>query len=154
MMQHSTAGESFIMSQQDRLVFLLKNRMSELDTLCNKLNEFGNAIGMSKKCLFQINLALDELFSNIVSYGFTNSDEKKISFDIFQNDSVLTIRVEDDGVPFDPFNTEKTDVKCSLDEREIGGLGLLLIRKMMDEVNYTRKANKNIVTLNKKLDRV
>ncbi|MDJ0830724.1 MAG: ATP-binding protein [Desulfobacterales bacterium] len=135
----------------DTLSFKLKSDMSELDTLLGHLNTFSAQIGLTRKCFCQINLALEELFTNIVSYGQDNQTHP-VKVDITYDKGVITIRIEDRGIAFDPIKAKKPDTKCSLKDRQIGGLGIHLIKNLMDEINYQRKNNKNILTIKKRIE--
>ncbi len=95
------------------------------------------------------NIAFDELINNIVSYGFEDSAEHRILVDVALADGVLEATVSDDGTPFDPFAMETPDIDADLDERRIGGLGVHLVRTMMDEVSYTRTNDRNVVVIRK-----
>ena len=129
------------------LTFKLKNNISELDKLGRKLTAFGNGIGLSKKCIFQINLALDELFTNIVSYGFPDNGPQWISVTLSHDNSTICVRLEDTGMPFDPANAETPDPITEIEDCKVGGLGLHLVSKIMDEITYKRRDKKNIITL-------
>lgn len=132
--------------------FELKSSLTELDVLCEKLEDIGQAIGLSKKLIFEINLALDELFTNIISYGFGDEDEEHIiKVTITPQNEVLCLCIEDDGIPFNPIEFEAPDVACSVENCKIGGLGIHIIRKLMDEICYQRCNDKNILTLKKTL---
>ena len=63
---------------KNKVSFKLKSNLSELDTLCENLEQFGQSIGLDPKCIFEANLALDELFTNIISYGFADESELRI----------------------------------------------------------------------------
>jgi serine/threonine-protein kinase RsbW len=130
--------------------FELQNALSELDTLCRNLETFGNALGLPKKSVFQINLALDELFTNIVSYGFTDEKTHRIKFTLSAENGVIIIRIEDSGIPFDTVSPDTSQVQPPVEDCKVGGLGLHLVKKMMDEVVYERCANKNVTTMKKK----
>ena len=133
--------------------FELKSNLSELDSLCQNLEDFGKKIGLSKKLIFEINLALDELFTNIISYGFKDEDEDEhvIKVTLSPQNEELCLCIEDDGLPFNPIGFETTDVACSVENCKIGGLGIHIIRKLMDEICYQRCDDKNILTLKKNL---
>ncbi len=131
--------------------FELKNNLSELDNLCQNLEEFGNKVGLSKKLIFEINLALDELFTNIISYGFKDDNEHIIKVTVTPQNEELCLRIEDDGVPFNPIDFETPDVACSVENCKIGGLGIHIMRKLMDDICYQRCEDKNILTLKKNL---
>ena len=132
--------------------FELKSSLSELDRLCQNLETFGNKFGFSKKLIFEINLALDELFTNIISYGFKDDDEHIIKVTLTPDKDELCLCIEDDGMPFNPIDFETPDVSCSVEECKIGGLGIHIMKKLMDEVCYQRCDDKNILNLKKKLD--
>ena len=116
----------------------LKNRISELERLDQKLQAFGASIGLSKKCVFQINLAVDELFTNIVKYGFADNNLHYVA---------ITLSHRDTGVPFDPAAKQTSELKDPLEHCKIGGLGLHLVKKIMDDIIYERRGGKNVITL-------
>ena len=131
--------------------FELKSNLSELDSLCENLEILGEKIGLSKKLIFEINLALDELFTNIISYGFKDEKEHIIKVTIRPQNEKLCLCIEDDGIPFNPTEFETPDVACSVENCKIGGLGIHIMRKLMDEICYQRCDNKNVLTLKKNL---
>jgi anti-sigma regulatory factor (Ser/Thr protein kinase) len=129
----------------------LKNRISELERLDQKLQAFGASIGLSKKCVFQINLAVDELFTNIVKYGFADNSLHYIAVTLSHKDGKISIRVEDNGIPFDPAAKQTSELKDPLEHCKIGGLGLHLVKKIMDDIVYERRGGKNVITLIKNI---
>ena len=131
--------------------FELKSSLSELDRLCENLETFGKKFGFSKKLIFEINLALDELFTNIISYGFKDDDEHVIKITLTPDKDELCLCIEDDGMPFNPIDFETPDVSCSVEECKIGGLGIHIMKKLMDDVCYERCGDKNVLNLKKKL---
>jgi serine/threonine-protein kinase RsbW len=130
--------------------FELTNALSELDALCRNLTSIGKALGLSEKSVFQINLALDELFTNIVSYGYSDEKTHRIKFELTTESGVVIIRIEDSGIPFDPVKPPTSQAQPPVEDCEIGGLGLHLVKKMMDDVVYERCDGRNITTLKKK----
>lgn len=134
-----------------KVSFKLKSNLSELDALCQKLEKFGQSLGLSQKCIFEANLALDELFTNIISYGFDDKTEHTIRITIFLQNDELVFNIEDDGIPFNPTEAESPDLECSIEECRIGGLGIHLAKNLMDEVCYQRCNDKNILTLRKNI---
>jgi serine/threonine-protein kinase RsbW len=131
--------------------FELKNDQSELERLCQKCEELGSSIGLSDKSVFEMNLALDELFTNIISYGFQDQQEHIIKIKITVEGEQLQMKIEDDGVPFNPLASEPPDVQCGIEECQIGGLGIHLIRKLMDDIKYQRVADKNVLVLKRQI---
>jgi anti-sigma regulatory factor (Ser/Thr protein kinase) len=131
--------------------FKLKSDLAELDKLSRHVQQFGNAIGLSKKFLFEINLALDELFTNIISYGFKDDRDHLIEITMIPRNNSLELCIEDDGIPFNLIEVEDPDLPCDIETCKIGGLGIHLIKNLMDEVCYTRLKDKNRLTLRKDL---
>lgn len=136
---------------KNKVSFKLKSKLSELDALCQKLEKFGQSMGLSKKCIFEANLALDELFTNIISYGFEDKNEHTVRITISLLNDELVVSIEDDGVPFNPTKVETPDLECTIEECRIGGLGIHLAKNLMDEVCYQRCNDKNILTLRKNI---
>ncbi|NVM24844.1 MAG: ATP-binding protein [Desulfobacterales bacterium] len=132
-----------------KISFEFRNSLSELDTLRRSLEEFGKSLGMSKKSIFQINLAMEEVFANIISHGYADDEEHWIKITMWHQDGTLILRIEDDGIPFNPVEAEAPDLECPLEEREIGGLGCYLIKCLMNDIVYERSGNKNILTMKK-----
>ena len=129
--------------------FELKSRLSELNTLCRNLEDCGSVMELPQKCLFEINLGLDELFTNIISYGFEDKSEHQIRFSLAKDEETLVVQVEDDGKPFNPLEAAGPAVSDDLDSINIGGLGIHLLKNMVDDVNYKRSDGKNKVILRK-----
>ena len=136
---------------QKEYTFELKSNLSELDNLCRHLETFGQKTGLSKKFLFEINLVLDELFTNIISYGFDDDVEHIIKVTMTPDNKELCLCIEDDGKPFNPVEFETPDVACSIEECKVGGLGIHIIRKLIDDICYERCEDKNIIKLKKGL---
>jgi anti-sigma regulatory factor (Ser/Thr protein kinase) len=129
--------------------FELKNDLSELETLCQHLNKFGHVSGLSEACITDINICLDELFTNIVSYGFTDHLEHIIRFTINVDNNVLTLTIEDEGIAFNPLEKKDPEIPADLIDVRIGGLGIHIVRKLMDDISYKRKRGKNKLTMKK-----
>jgi anti-sigma regulatory factor (Ser/Thr protein kinase) len=133
--------------------FELKNNLSELKALYRYLEDFGRTTGLSGSCIHEINVGLEELFTNIVSYGFKDDCEHRIDFNIHLKNDVLTICVEDDGIPFNPLRIKDPETPADLTDVKIGGLGIHFIKRLMDDVSYKREEGKNRLTLIKSISR-
>ena len=129
--------------------FKLKSKLSELNTLCRHLEDCGSVMELSQKCLFEINLGLDELFTNIISYGFDDGIEHQIKFSLAKAEETLVVQVEDDGIPFNPLDAAGPAVARDLDSINIGGLGIHLVKKVMDDIDYQRVEGRNKLILKK-----
>lgn len=112
------------------------------------VEEYLEPYGGSIKAVTQISVALDELVSNIVNY----SGSKDYTVRIEVSDSkVTTLTFIDSGVPYNPLEKDDPDVTLSAEERKIGGLGIFLVKKTMDNVCYSREDGKNVLTIEKQL---
>jgi len=134
--------------------FTLKNDIAELKILCQQLESIGGALGLPQRFVFEINLALDELFTNIISYGFDDRSEHAIQVCIAADDGMLTITVEDDGIPFNPIARAEPRMPATIEDCTIGGLGIYLIKNLMDDVCYRRNQDKNVLTLKKRIETI
>jgi anti-sigma regulatory factor (Ser/Thr protein kinase) len=97
------------------------------------------------------NVALDELLANLLSHGMAGVDDGELTFEVEPDRDRLTVTLVDDGPPFDPFSEAAPDTALSVEDRPIGGLGIHLVRKLMDEVSYERRDGHNVVILRKDL---
>ena len=127
--------------------FKLKSDISELKTLCQHLNHFVQIYGLSDSLISEINICLDELFTNIVLYGFEDDLEHIIRFRINFNDNALILNIEDNGIPFNPLIKKDSDLPADINKANIGGLGIHIVKKLMDDIWYERKRGKNRLTL-------
>ena len=98
-----------------------------------------------------LNVALDELLANELSHGMAGRDAGSVTIAMELDQERLTVTLTSDGPPFDPFGQAAPDTTLSVDERPIGGLGLHLVRQLMDEVSYERRDGQNVVALVKRL---
>ena len=127
----------------------LKNRLLELDRLADSVEAFGEAHGLPAKLRFQIRLVLDELLTNIISYGYADEAEHDIDLGMGQQGRRLRFVIEDDARPFDPLTARAPDLDAEPVERRIGGLGIHLVRTIMDRVAYERVGDTNRLILEK-----
>jgi len=97
------------------------------------------------------NVALDELLANVLSHGMPGAGAGSLTFEVEPDKERLTVTLIDDGPPFDPFSEAAPDITLSVEDRAIGGLGIHLVRKLMDEVSYERRDGRNVVVLKKDL---
>jgi serine/threonine-protein kinase RsbW len=129
--------------------FKLKRDLSELKALCRHLYHFGQVNGLSETLISEINICLDELFTNIVLYGFKDDLEHIISFKVNMNGNALILNIEDNGLPFNPLLKKDPELPADLYNAKIGGLGIQIVKKLMDDIWYERKRGNNRLTLKK-----
>jgi serine/threonine-protein kinase RsbW len=136
--------------------------MSEVETtIRNRREEFGrvvDAVGriaaehrIAADIVGDMQVALDEVLTNIVDYGYTDDAEHEIRIRLRCLDNVLEATVEDDGIPFNPLKSAAPDTRAPLRERRIGGVGLHFVKNLMSEVVYDRVGDRNRLVLRKKL---
>jgi serine/threonine-protein kinase RsbW len=130
---------------------VINNQVEELSSIAVKIEELSEIWELSMPLTMNINLVLEESVSNIIFYAFPEGGKHLIEITLSIIEKELTIIIIDDGIPFDPTAKEQPDTNLPADERPIGGLGIFLVRKIMDNVTYAREENKNILTLKKKL---
>ena len=104
------------------------------------------------KAQTQIDMALDELFNNIASYAYpAGSGTVDVRFEADPADRTVSVTLTDRGIPFDPLAKQDPDITLPAEQRQIGGLGIFLVKKTMDEVLYRREKDQNILTIRKKI---
>ncbi len=128
-----------------RKILKLSNKISELETIQLCLDELVEKWNVPAALGMTLNLVIEEAFTNVVNYAYDDSDEHCIEIVFEMQDKILSISLIDDGIAYDPTQNATPDLSLSVEERKIGGLGVYLIKSMMDEVEYERKAGKNIL---------
>lgn len=119
--------------------------ISSIEEVTAFFEEQLTAAGAPAKTIAQVNVAVDEIFSNIARY----SRAKKVTVSCLIEGKSAILRFEDDGVPYDPTKTSEPDITLSAEDREIGGLGLFMVKKIMDRVEYACLGGCNVLTLEK-----
>ena len=131
--------------------FIIENRIEELSSLAEKIDNLSEEWAISLALAMNMNLVIEEAVSNIIFYAYNNNDKHKITISISLENNRLTIKITDDGIPFNPLAQQQPDINLPVEERPVGGLGIFLISQMMDEMNYARLKNQNILTLKKSI---
>jgi serine/threonine-protein kinase RsbW len=131
--------------------FILNNSLSELERLHGMLERIKDEWQLTEKYMLQLNLVLDELFTNIISYGYETSSEEQVAVTLTNCGDIIEIIICDSGKPFDPTSAKKPKTDCSLAETPNGGLGIFLVHQYIDTIHYQRTEDKNILTLTKKI---
>ena len=128
---------------------VVDSKFENVRTLTDFVESSLEPLHPSPKAIMQIGVAIDELFSNVVRYS--GSSNMKLILNV--NADVLTAKLTfiDEGVEYDPLKKTDPDVARAAEDREIGGLGIFLVKKIMDGVEYKRDGQKNILTVVKKL---
>ena len=126
-------------------------RLENLATIADFVIEAAQASGLNRKAIFEVQMAVDEACTNIIkhSYGEEKEGEITLRCELADGDFVVTIR--DNGQPFNPEAVPPPDITCCLAERQHGGLGLYLMRQLMDEVCFHFGAEGNELTMVKRI---
>lgn len=101
---------------------------------------------------FTFRLVIEELVVNVVNYAYDEGTEGGLDIDICNHDGEISITFTDGGTPFNPLAKEDPDTTLPLEKRPIGGLGILLVKKMMDDVTYRHEEGHNILTIKKHVE--
>ena len=134
-------------------VLCIKNDIHELNTLTQFLEEVGDELGLSPGLVMNLNLVLEEAVSNIIFYAYPKDVvvEQAVTLTLTCEPDELLMCLKDHGIAFDPTQKEDPDLTLSAEERPIGGLGIFLIRQLMDEVTYRREGDCNLFTMKKRI---
>ena len=127
-------------------------KTDKLDEIMEFVNSELEAANCSMKVQMQVELAVEEIFVNIANYAYTPKEgTATISVDLTGDGALLRIVFKDSGTPYDPLAKEDPDVTLSAEDRAIGGLGIFMTKKSMDNVSYEYKDGQNILTLEKRI---
>ena len=129
----------------------LENDISEIAKLTAFVEEIGEERNLDPVLVSSINLALEEAATNVIMYAYPKETAGALDVDAVLGLDALEFTLTDGGVPFDPTAAPEADITLGVEDRGIGGLGIFLVRKIMDSVVYTRKDGRNILTMTKKL---
>lgn len=121
-------------------------KIEQLDDAIAFVEQELDKIGCPMKAVMQITVCVEEMFVNVASYAYGGS-EGEIQLTIDDEQGAVSITLTDHGIAFDPLAKEDPDITLSAEERGIGGLGIFMVKKSMDEVHYERKGDANIFTM-------
>lgn len=135
-------------AQHPRLDVTIANDLGELQRLATLVDGFVERNNLPDKIAFNLNLCLDELITNIVSYGYDDDHHHDIHVRLRVEDGNLVTEIEDDARAYDPFaETPEPDLDADVEDRPVGGLGVFLVKEFMDRTDYRRDGDRNITTL-------
>lgn len=119
--------------------------------VADALDAFCQAERLPQDLAWRLRVALDEIVANIVSYGAGGGDPAAIDVWFSRQGGLVEVTVADDGPAFDPLERPEPDITLPLDQRQPGGVGILLVKSLMDEVKYER-TTRNVLTIRKRMD--
>ena len=127
-------------------------KIENIEAVTDFVNEQLETLGCPMKAQMQIDIAIDELFGNIAHYAYNPEIGKAtVRVEVIEDPLAVVITFIDNGVPYDPLAKADPDTTLSAEEREIGGLGIYMVKKSMDEITYEYKDGQNILAIKKNL---
>lgn len=133
------------------LCFQVPNQLAELNGLSRAIDGHLRKHGADEAAIYAASLALEELFTNIIKYGYDDQGEHLVTISLKVEAEVFRLEISDDGHPFNPFEQPEPDLSVPLEERQIGGLGIHFIRNLLDHHDYERRDGWNVVAVEKRL---
>ncbi len=130
----------------------ITNQRNQIDTVRKLFDDYSKENKLTEKTSHDIQMALDELLTNIVSYGYEDTDEHWIDVHFGIDGGVLTVENIDDSKPYNILERYDPDISLSMEDKPIGGLGVFLIKKLMSSVDYYTKEGKNHLVMTKELE--
>lgn len=131
---------------------IVSNRMEEIRTITVALEEFFEQQDLPSEALFPTQLSLEEIFTNVANYAHDDDQEHEVEIIFSREGETMTVEILDDGYPFNPLeDAPELDVESSLEDRRIGGAGIMLAKQLMTELRYQRNSDRNHLTMIKKV---
>ncbi|HSI13799.1 MAG TPA: ATP-binding protein [Chthoniobacter sp.] len=125
--------------------------LREVDRLNRVIRQFGDLHEVPSRVLYAVNLALDEVVTNVVRHGFDDAKDQEVVARLSVVAGEVSTEVSDGGRAFNPLEAAPPNLDAPLSERTLGGLGIHLVRSLMDSVEYRRDGGKNVLTLRKRI---
>ena len=134
-----------------RLTLRIPNRIEELPAVSDAVETLGREEDWAADVAFAVVLALEEVAANVVRHGGVEEGSGEIEIEVVSTDAEARVEVRDGGMPFDPFHdAPEPDLDTTLEDRQIGGLGLHLVRSLIDEARYRREDGRNHIMMLKR----
>jgi serine/threonine-protein kinase RsbW len=134
-----------------RLELKIANRLEEIRRVNEAINSFAERHGLDARTRRQLNVVFDELLNNVISYGYEDDSVHEIDVTVAVSGGRLYATIRDDGKPFNPFEVGAPETDLAVEDRPLGGLGVHLVRNVMDRVSYERRGADNVILLEKQL---
>ena len=127
----------------------IKNKVSELEKVAQFIEEIGEELGLSMELQMNLNLVMEEMVTNVIFYAYPQDEEADIELLAKSDGKELTCVLSDQGKEFDPTAKEDNDLSVNPAERELGGMGIFIVKNIMNKVTYQRLEGKNLLTMTK-----
>ena len=129
----------------------LHNNVQEASLLAPFIETIATENGLDHSLTMELTLAVEEAVVNVMEYAYPQGETGEVTIEVSVADGLLDINIIDSGAPFDPTQKSDPDTSLPVEERSIGGLGIFLVRQVMDTVSYRRDDGKNILTFTKNI---
>lgn len=130
---------------------MIGNTIAEMEKVVNFVDRFGAAHAIPQAAINDLNLCLDELLNNTISYGYEDKLPHGIAIDVSLENGALIAKIQDDAIPFDPGKAVGASPDGTLQTRKVGGMGIHFVKTLMDGVDYARVGQYNVVKIRKNL---
>lgn len=144
-------GPHLVLKMDDQLTLRVKSDFAEIPTANEAVSRWLAERNAPPALDYHANLALEELVTNCIKYGYADAAQHVIEVELKLSATEMVLTVTDDGLPFNPLAQPEPDTSLPVEDRPIGGLGIHLLRKMSDRMEYERRGEKNQVTIRKSL---
>ena len=130
----------------------IKNQISELEKVAQFIEEIGEELGLSMELQMNLNLVMEEMVTNVIFYAYPQGEVADIELLAKSDGKELTFVLSDQGKEFDPTAKEDADLDVNPADRELGGMGIFIVKNIMNKVTYQRLEGKNLLTMTKGID--
>ena len=130
----------------------IKNQMAELEKVNQFIDEIGEELGLSMELTMNLNLVMEEMVVNIISYAYPEGSDAEIELLAKSDKKELTLVLSDQGREFDPTMKEDSDMSVNPALRDLGGMGIFIVKNIMKKVTYQRLDGRNLLTMTKSIE--
>ena len=130
----------------------IRNQMTELEKVNQFIDEISEELGLSMELTMNLNLVVEEMVVNVISYAFPEGSDAEIELLAMSDGKELTLLLSDQGREFDPTMKESADMNVNPAERNLGGIGIYIVKNIMNKVTYQRLEGKNVLTMTKSIN--
>jgi anti-sigma regulatory factor (Ser/Thr protein kinase) len=135
------------------MLIKIKNNIEEISRICDQVSDFCAKNEISEEKFHDIVLILDEVVTNVISYAYPDGDQHDFMLDISKENDRIFIKLVDSGIPFDPLGKTDPDVESDIEERQIGGLGIFLVKQLAEVVECSRTDDQNQLSITVSVNR-
>ena len=145
-------GDDGMTEQNAERQIVILNDLAEIATVTSAFASFAAACAVPSATITRFSLIFDEMLSNIIFYGYPDRGRHEIAIVMARLGAEVHVTITDDGIPFDPLSAATPNVELPIEEREVAGLGIHLVRNLVHGANYRRVDGQNIITLIRELE--